>query len=175
MRITLVRCVAAFAALLAAATPLRADDVPVNARIQRYSMLVGDIDRSLRVYRDVLGYKFTQTSVVGPDSYIRKVFGVPKTADVRSALLDGPDGTPRALFLLEVKGVELPRPQPPYMLTVLLRVDNYQRVLDGVRGLGLAAIGPDQFEAQGGRITELSFIDPDGHLIVLFQRDPLPN
>ena len=136
-------------------------------------MVVADLERALKVYRDVLGYKVVQTSVVAPDSYIRKVFRIPQSADVRSALLDGPDGSVRALYLAEVKGVKLPLEQSPAMMTVLLRIENWQQVLSGLNGLGLSTVGPSQFEAQGGLITEISFTDSDGHLIVLFQRDQL--
>ena len=56
--------------------------------LKRVNLLVSDLDRSLAIYRDILGFRVFEISESSPQSYSYAVFGIPATAKLRFATLD---------------------------------------------------------------------------------------
>jgi catechol 2,3-dioxygenase-like lactoylglutathione lyase family enzyme len=164
------------AALLGAslvAGPVRSNEpvAPPEVALKRVNLLVRDMERSLAIYRDVLGFRVFQCSDSSEQSYTYTVFRIPPQAKLRFCTLDSSTET-RALALTEVTGVELP-PQPPLQLSApVIRVERFDAVRDGLEAAGLAVVEPRRSRTAEGRdFRELAFTDPDGHIVVLYQLD----
>ena len=139
--------------------------------LKRVNLLVGDLDRSLAVYRDILGFRVFEISESSPQSYSYAVFGIPAAAKLRFATLDSATET-RALALTEVKGVELPAPPSFGTSSPVIRIARFNEVLARLRAAGLRVVEPRRSKTPEGReFSELGFTDPDGHVVVLYQLD----
>lgn len=147
-----------------------AEEANANVRFKRYSLLVNDLDRSIALYRDVLGYRMKTIEEVPPSSYVYKVFAIPRTAKTRSVMFDAYDGSSRALWLGEVKGATIAPPTTPHVSTVVLRVDDIKSVLTRATKAGFKIHDPIDFTNDDGiGAIEGAIIDPDGHLLVIYE------
>jgi len=140
-----------------------------GTHFKRTTLLVGALEESLRIYRDILGFTVEAITDSEADSYSYPVFKIPKEAKVRFATLDSPDQI-RTLALTEVKGIKLPQHQIPIMNASVIRVSNIESVMAKLIALGLehTTLKIDE-SASGGLFKEQSFIDFDGHLIVVYE------
>ena len=135
---------------------------------KRATILVADIDRSLEIYRDILGFEVFQISESSEDSYSYPVFKIPKEAKIRFATLSSPTQV-RTLALTEVTGIELPKPSAPLMTAGVIKVDDLPAVMAKIEALGLEITEPKVDEGTDFTFREQAFIDFDGHLMVLYQ------
>jgi catechol 2,3-dioxygenase-like lactoylglutathione lyase family enzyme len=138
--------------------------------LKRINLCVADMERSLKVYRDILGFTVNYMKDSAADSYSYPVFMFPKEAKLRFATLDSPTQE-RTFALTEVRGIELPKMPLPHMTAVVLNCVNFDEVVTKAKAMGLKVIPeqalPDLDGKPKGR--ETAFVDPDGHLIVLYK------
>ena len=139
---------------------------------KRVTLVVADIERSLQVYRDILGFQINSLTDSSDDSYSYPVFKIPKEAKIRFATLDSPSQE-RTLGLTEVKGCPLPAPQAPIMSASVIKVEKLSEVIEEIKALGLETTEPETDGNDQFTFLEQAFIDFDGHLIVLYEI--LPN
>ncbi len=145
------------------------DTISREVHLQRSSILVSDLEKSLQVYRDILGFEVVVIAEADSKSYAYSVFNIPKNAKIKVATLNSIDQK-RIINLKEVTGVKLPKPpSEPYMGPVLIKVDNIEIIMGKIKNLGLKHT--EQHSVKGSRISykEQSFIDPDGHLVAVYQ------
>lgn len=135
---------------------------------KRVTLVVADIERSLTVYRDILGFTINSIDESAKDSYSYPVFKIPPEAKIRFATLDSPDRE-RTLGLTEVKGCPLPRPGTPIMSASVIRVEGLSDIIDRIRQLGLETTEVETDSNANFTFLEQAFIDFDGHLIVLYE------
>lgn len=136
---------------------------------KRSNFVVADIDRSLTVYRDILGFSvFGTIEESSEDSYSYPVFKIPKEAKIRFVALNSPSQE-RTLALTEVSGIELPKPQTPLMSGVVIRVDDLATTIKQVQNLKLETTEIKVVESPRINYKEQAFLDFDGHLIVLYE------
>jgi len=156
-----------------ASDPVRAADEGAvrEVALKRVNLLVRDLDRSLAVYREILGFRNAQVSQSSPQSYSYPVFRLPAQAKLRFCTLDSATEV-RALALTEVTGVELPAPGPVVTSTAVIRVEDFDEVHARLKAAGLDVVEPRRSKTVEGRdFRELAFTDPDGHLVVLYELD----
>jgi catechol 2,3-dioxygenase-like lactoylglutathione lyase family enzyme len=138
--------------------------------LKRINLCVADMERSLKVYRDILGFTVNYMKDSASDSYSYPVFMFPKHAKMRFATLDSPTQE-RTFALTEVTGITLPTPPLPHMSAVVINCPNFDDVVTKVKAMGLKVVPeqalPDLDGKPKGR--ETAFVDPDGHLIVLYR------
>jgi len=136
---------------------------------KRITMVIADIDRSLTIYRDILGFTVHHINESDADSYSYPVFQIPKEAKIRFCTLDSPDQV-RTLGFTEVKGIELPKERHPHMTASVIRVKDLEQVMAKIAALGLytTEIETDT-NTNGMTFKEQAFVDFDGHLIVLYE------
>jgi len=139
---------------------------------KRVTLVIADIDRSLKIYRDILGFTVNMIKDSAEDSYSYPVFKIPKSAKIRFAALDSPTQE-RTLGFTEVKGIELPKPTAPIMTASVIKVEDLKGVIEKVKALGLETTEPETDSNDNFTFLEQAFIDFDGHLIVLYEI--LPN
>ncbi len=152
------------------ATPHSADD-DNTLLFKRTTLVVSDIERSLDIYRDILGFTLNApVSESSAESYSYPVFRIPKEAKIRFVALDTKTQE-RTLALAEVTGVPLPKPAQPLMSALVIRVPNIATTMQKVKALGLETTEPKTARAADGKFAfiEQAFVDYDGHLVVLYQ------
>ncbi len=141
-------------------------DLPV--RVQRTNLVVADLERALRVYRDILGFRLDFTLGHRGDSYSYTVFQIPEEATTGFAALSSKNQE-RSLAFTEIKGVELPEPSLPSSHALVLEVDDMDGVLEASRAEGLHIFPEETLHTHDGRVgREIGMLDHDGHLIVLY-------
>ena len=136
---------------------------------QRATLVVADLERALRLYRDILG--FTVEYILGGDAvaYSRQVFDLPAGAVVRLCTLNAP-GQPRTLALVEASGVALPPSVGVRRSAAVLRVADFDSVLAGAAALpDVQVIAEHPLRTHDGRIgREAGIVDADGNLVVIY-------
>lgn len=144
-----------------------------GVRFQRSNLVVRDLDRSLAIYRDVLGLTVDFIKDSLPDSYSYPVFRFPPEARLRFATLSAGPAQIRTLALTEVTGVALPAPPVPSLHALVLHCLPLDRVLAALASIAGVRIVPEQrLHTHDGRLgREVAFIDPDGHVVVLYRMD----
>ena len=138
-------------------------------RLQRPNLVVADLARALRLYRDILGFRLEFTKDSQPDGYDYVVFEIPAEARTCFAVLSANADQPRSLALTEVRGVSLPPVPLPHRHALVLDVADFDGVLAAVRAEGLHLYPEEHLVTQDGREgREIGFVDHDGHLVVIY-------
>ncbi|MEM8527046.1 MAG: VOC family protein [Bacteroidota bacterium] len=135
---------------------------------KRVTLVVADIERSLTVYRDILGFTVNYIKDSAADSYSYPVFKIPKEAKIRFGALDSPTQE-RTIGLTEVKGYELPKSSAPMMSASVIKVEDLEAVMKKIEALGLETTEPEMDSNEYADFKEQAFIDFDGHLVVLYE------
>lgn len=137
--------------------------------VKRPNLVVSDIERSLTIYRDILGLDASEVSTSSPTSYSYPVFKIPEGAPIRGVSLHEP-GEQRVLALTELASLDLPRPSNgPHMSAVVIGVNDLPGVFDQITALGLTVTEPKIAGGADFKFVEQAFVDFDGHLIVLYE------
>ena len=160
---------------LAMTASVFASDEPYDgAHFKRVTFVVADLERSLQIYRDILGFQPGAPMESSAESYSYPVFNIDPDAKVRFMTLDGGPEQVRTLALVEVKGMDLPKPGAPFMTATVIRVDDLDATFAKLEELGLETVAGTVAERPGEfKFNERAFVDFDGHLVVLYQMLPL--
>ena len=161
------------ACLLAAAATAAEPPGPSPERLAplyRHSILVSDLERSLTLYRDILGLTVGRVTETRPDSYSYVFFNIEPGAMRRFAYLNGEGGRDNVLGIGEVPGISLGLPDSPRAVAWVQTVADVERVMAQVQALGLELIPPQEFVSrEAGRVgIETGVIDFDGHLVMFY-------
>jgi len=135
---------------------------------KRITLVVADIERSLTIYRDILGFTVNSIKPSDDDSYSYPVFRIPYEAKVSFATLDGPEQI-RTIGLTEVKGVPLPPSEGIRMTASVIKVSDLVGVIEKLKALGLETTEQETDNNDEVTFIEQAFIDFDGHLVVLYE------
>jgi len=137
--------------------------------VKRPNRVVADIERSLTVYRDILGLTASEPQVSGEDSYSYPVFNIPKGTPMRTVTLHEP-GEQRVFALTELKGFNLPRPvSTPFMATAVIGITDLEKKFAKIEALGLTVTASKIAGGTDFKFIEQAFVDFDGHLIVCYE------
>lgn len=140
----------------------------MNPYYKRVTLVVADIDKSLEIYRDILGFTLNYRKPSDEDSYSYPVFRIPREAKVSFATLDGPEQN-RTIGLTEVKGVPLTPSKGIRMTASVIKVGDLTEVISKIKALGLETTEPETDSNDEFTFNEQAFIDFDGHLVVLYE------
>ncbi|KAA1244928.1 VOC family protein [Aquimarina sp. RZ0] len=135
---------------------------------KRVTLCVADLERSLKVYRDILGFTINYIQSSEKDSFSYPVFNIPNEADLTFATMDSPSQE-RTFALTEIKGVSLPKQEGIHMVASVIKVDNLVSVIKKIKALGLKTTDVKTDENEYATFIEQAFVDFDGHLIVLYE------
>ena len=142
----------------------------VDPYAHRTNFLVADLDRTFRVYRDILGFEVN--AVAGPiTEFMHDVLNIPAEADTRIAFVSSVPGKFGNIGFTEVKGVDLPQQSGLYPSVLIIEV---QRDLEPLRDQLIEAGCEIQkiYRLSNPARNELLFTDNDGHRVILMQLDP---
>jgi catechol 2,3-dioxygenase-like lactoylglutathione lyase family enzyme len=145
------------------------DPAVVRPHYKRPNLLVTDLERSLSLYVDVLGFEASNISTSGEDSYSYPVFNIPREATMRYTYLGEP-GEARVFGLTEVIGVAMEDvSSAPHRTGHVIGVTDLMGKLTRIKAMGLSATEPKDAGGTEFRFREVAFTDFDGHLIVLYE------
>ncbi len=139
-------------------------------RLSHIGICVSDWERSLRFYRDVLGFeRLSELQVEGePSSTLLQLSDVA----LRAIYLER-DGTRIELLHYASpwhRGDGNPRPMNQLGLTHLsLRVDNLAATLDALNAAGVRVLAQTRIDIPAFEAAAVFIVDPDGTLIELVQ------
>ncbi len=135
---------------------------------KRVTLVVADLERSLKIYRDILGFTINYIEPSAEDSFSYPVFNIPKEAKLNFATMDSPSQE-RTFALTEVRGVPLPKQEGIKMAASVIKVDDLKGVIEKIKALGLDTTDIKKDENEYAAFIEQAFTDFDGHLVVLYQ------
>jgi catechol 2,3-dioxygenase-like lactoylglutathione lyase family enzyme len=142
-----------------------------GALMKRTALVVSSIDRSLTIYRDILGFQLNAITQSSPTSYSYEVFKVPRDKPIRFATFNsGPDQS-RSLAMIESAGVIHHNNDSVRPVALVINANGrLDEIMSKVKALGLTTVAPRPLKSdtQGDGI-ETAFVDYDGHLVVLYQ------
>lgn len=147
-------------------------DEPTSAvRFQRTNHLVADLEKALRVYRDVLGMTLVAVRDLPADGYAYEIFQVPRSATLRFAVLATPSQS-NVVALTEVKGLEAEaahiQPHLPRS-GIVLEFADFDGVIERAKREGLRVFEENLLKTSDGRMgRQQGFIDHDNNLIVAY-------
>ncbi len=150
--------------------PAAASLVPYDLpHYKRVNLLVADLERSLKVYQDILGFSAGTISESSVNSFSYPVFNIPREARMRYTYLGEP-GESRVFGLTEVTNIDLPRPQnSPHLTASVIGVTDLADKIVQIKALGLDVTDSKTSDGAEFRFLEQAFVDYDGHLIVLYE------
>lgn len=135
---------------------------------QRANYVVTDLEKSLTLYRDVLGFKVIFSKNAPEDSYSYDVFDIKKGSDMGFCVL-GTDDEPNCLALTELRGATLEPTPSPRRAAIVLRIEHFDEAVNGASALGLKTYREDRLETNDGRVgREVGIVDFDGNLVVIY-------
>ena len=152
--------------------PVLAQELPADrlAPLYRHSILVSELERSLTLYRDVLGLEVSRINETSADSYSYVFFDIEPGSMKRFAYLDGDDGRKNVLGIGEVPGLDTKLPKRPRSVAWVQTVADVEGVMEQVEALGLELVPPLEFLSReaGKPGIETGVVDWDGHLVMFY-------
>jgi catechol 2,3-dioxygenase-like lactoylglutathione lyase family enzyme len=136
-------------------------------RFQRGNFVVRDIDKSLALYRDVLGFEVAFIKDSPDDSYSYPVFEIETQNKLRFAVLSTQDQV-RVMALTEVPA-ELPQVPYPRRAAIVLEVGDVDAVCTGAAEAGCKVYEEEELHTHDGRVgREVGIVDFDDNLVVIY-------
>lgn len=158
--------------LVAASSQAAAEDTYDGPHFKRAVFVVSDLDRSLPLWRDVLGFAANPINdLTGEDSYVFELMNVPRSSIARSVSFNAGEEQVRTMLLLEVPGSTPLPPDDVHRSTVVINANGrLEHMIDKVMDLGLTVKHASRFvTADGDEAIEQGFVDWDGNLVLLYQ------
>ena len=140
-----------------------------TAKIHRPNLLVADLERSLRVYRDILGFQVAYAGPASEGGLMQNLFNLDPDEPLRIAFLSAGEDRWGVLALTESKAAPVSRDEEKYRMLIITEIDDdLDHVIQQLEDEGLDV--DRRFELYDPPRTDVAFTDPDGHRIVLFQQ-----
>lgn len=137
-------------------------------RFQRANYLVKDIERSLTLYRDVLGFEVAFMKDSPEDSYSYPVFEIDRDHKMRFAVLSTASQV-RVMALTEIPA-DLPPVPFPRRAAIVLEVGDVEAVCAGAAATGCQVYEEEELHTHDGRVgQEVGIVDFDGNLVVIYK------
>lgn len=138
-----------------------------GAELRRWSAVVADLDRTIHLYTNILGFELGDVSTDPKTSYVYEVFNIRRDITTRHATFHAGDKK-RVLSIVEVPGIKLPMPpQSPRMSVALLNANGrFDEIYAQLIEEDFVTMKPHALGASG---IEVGFVDRDGHLYALYE------
>ena len=144
-------------------------DTPGNVIGSEMGLVVGDMDASMKFWRDMMGWEFTNVSPWTGTPQLNDLFGVPRGTNMRSAraIVPGSNARIEMIQFQNVKGTPFDLRVPdPGASGMAIRVAAIQELLPKLKAAGVRVISKDQALVEWDAKTRNVFIkDPNGLLI----------
>lgn len=140
----------------------------MHSRLQRTTYVVSDVEKSLKFYRDVLGYKVDFIKPYGKGTYPYDIFDLAPEVDLDFYVL-GTHEQPKSLGLLGVRNSKPQQAECQRRCCLIINVSDFDGVIEGAHKLGLKLYDEYPLETHDGRQgREQGILDFDGNLTVVY-------
>jgi catechol 2,3-dioxygenase-like lactoylglutathione lyase family enzyme len=139
--------------------------------VKRPALVVDKLERSLEIYRDILGFKVQFIKASADNSYSYDVFNIPRHIPLRFATLTAGGPEVSIFGLIEAPGAKTkPARDDVRASAVVIHVDDLDAIVARLTGQSDVILLPEfALTTQDGRKgREVAMIDPDGHAILLY-------
>ena len=144
-------------------------ETPGNIIGSEMGLVVGDMDATMKFWRDMMGWEFTNPSPWTGTLQLNDLFGVPRGTNMRSvrAIIPGSNARIEMIQFQNVKGTPFDLRVPdPGASGMAIRVAAIQELLPKLKAAGVRVISKDQALVEWDAKTRNVFIkDPNGLLI----------
>ena len=149
------------------APSIQAESSYSGVEFRRWSAIVSDLDEAIFLYTEILGFELGDVSEDPKTSYVYEMFAIDQNITTRHAMFHS-GTTQRALTVVEVPGVKLPRPPQSPRLSVALYNANgrFDEIVAALLKRKYQVLTPRALGQDG---IEIGFIDTDGHLHALYE------
>jgi len=138
-------------------------------RFQRTNYLVGDGNRALLFYRDILGMTLDFIKQSEDDSYSYEVFDINKSTSIEFAILSYKD-QPRVMALTILGEGNLDINPLPRRSAICIEVDNVEEILNKCRENNFQCFKEERLVTHDGREgREVGILDDDGNLTLIYK------
>lgn len=138
-----------------------------HLRFQRANFVVEDLDKSLQLYRDVLGFEIDLIKDSPSDSYSYPVFEIDPSVPIRFAVLNTATQA-RVMALTEVP-TSMEAAPLPRRSAIVLDVADVDAVVNGAREIGCHVYDEGELNTHDGRRgREVGLLDFDDNLVVIY-------
>lgn len=167
MKQIILALIGAFAVLTPVYGQAGAAEEYEGSYVRRPTLVISDMEASLALYRDILGFRLGSLKEDPKDSYVFKAFNIPIDATVMHATLDS-DTEKRTLSLVEYKGLApIDAENAVRRSAVLVNANGrFGDIKEQLEDGGYMLLPSHKLGKNG---VEMGFLDPDGHLIVIYQ------
>ncbi|NIM70624.1 MAG: hypothetical protein GTN86_08365 [Xanthomonadales bacterium] len=155
--------------------------MPILSSLVRAALFVSDLERSERLYRDVLGLEESYARNALQNAEFAALLGVPAAAAIRYSILKMPGPARGMIGLFEVRD-----PAPPVLrrepgqcnvgeVALVFYTDDLEHYRQRLEDFGIRYVcRPLVLSVRPGQANlEMTFRDPDGVMINILQKDPL--
>ncbi len=138
-----------------------------GVEFRRWSVLVSDLDRTIHLYRDILGLELGDISVDPDTSYVYEIFAIDPSITTRHATFHAGEKK-RVLSVVEVRDQDLQKsPLTPRTSVALFNANGrFDAIVEQLRDEGFELMSPHRLGKEG---VEIGFLDFDGHLYALYE------
>ncbi len=138
----------------------------VDPYVHRSNFIVADLERALRVYRDIIGFKID--AMAPASTFMDDVLNIPAEAETRIAFLSSVEGEFGNIAMTEIKGVDLPRNNGIHSSVLIVEVQRDMETL--FHQLKAEGCEVDKiYELSRPSRREIPFTDLDGHRVILMR------
>jgi catechol 2,3-dioxygenase-like lactoylglutathione lyase family enzyme len=147
---------------------LTSDEPYFGSSFVRVNLVVTDMERALRLYRDILGFRMDVLTDSPPTSFSYPLFSVDKDVQLKRAFLSGGSKQPMTIALTEVDGIEAYAPPVPFRSAMVIEAPGpVEELRTKLAAEGIEIDADWDITAYIAR-TDLSFTDHDGHRFVVY-------
>ena len=154
-----------------APTPSAAAAAWNGPSFKRMTIMVSNLDRTVKLWRDILGFEAVINAPSGPDSYSYPVFNIAPGTAIRYAMVSAGPDQQRTFAFAELRGQPVLVPQSPRVAAAVVNANGrLAEIIAKVSAEGLKVVPAVVLRsATQGVGVEQAFVDWDGHLIVLYE------
>lgn len=147
---------------------------PANQRplpyFQRSALIVSNIDKSLQIYQQILGFELEFIGIDSPDSYSYEIFKIDNSIQTKFATLSS-KSQQRTLALMEVPNQIFYSENQLRISAIVIQVQDLETLKIELEKLNLQTCRMVRHDnpAKGPARLEMAFYDFDLHPVVLYQ------
>ncbi len=140
-----------------------------TAKIHRPNLLVANLEISLRIYRDILGFQVAYAGPASEGGLMQNLFNLDLDNPLRIAFLSTGDDGWGALAPTKSRDAPADPPDGNHRVLIITEVDgDLDEVIRQLKDKGVTV--DRRFELYDPPRTDVAFTDPDGQRVVLFRQ-----
>jgi len=138
-----------------------------GAKVRRWSPVVSDLDETIYLYTEILGFELGRVFEDPKDSYVFQIFDIDPALTTRHALFHAGEDK-RVLTAVEVPGLSPDRlSETPHRSVTLINANgNFDEIKAKLEDGGYETMIPHKLGPQG---IEMGFVDKDGHVYAVYE------